>query len=120
MKFCWVTLPVKDLEKSLHFYHEILGLKIHHRQDGPMVSLVMLGDHEQPKIELIQGSNRKDQAFSSDITIGFEVKSLDEALEYMKSHQIKVSRGPIAPNPHIRFAYVIDPDGYEVQLVENN
>ena len=31
MKFCWVTINVRDLEKSLHFYQEIIGLNIHKR-----------------------------------------------------------------------------------------
>jgi len=28
MNFCWVTINVKDMEKSLHFYQGIIGLDI--------------------------------------------------------------------------------------------
>jgi lactoylglutathione lyase len=31
MKFCWSTLKVKNLEESLKFYHEIVGLKTNKR-----------------------------------------------------------------------------------------
>ncbi|NLK62709.1 MAG: VOC family protein, partial [Fusobacteria bacterium] len=31
---------------------------------------------------------------------------------------IDVIKGPFSPNPNIKFLYINDPDGYEVQLVE--
>jgi lactoylglutathione lyase len=31
MKFCWSTLKVKDMEASLHFYRDVLGLKLERR-----------------------------------------------------------------------------------------
>ena len=31
MKFCWVTINVKDMEKSLHFYQEVIGLNINRK-----------------------------------------------------------------------------------------
>ncbi len=118
MNFCWVTLPVKDLDSSLDFYHGILGLPVASREKNHGVDLAMLGAVDQPKIELIQGFNGKESVFRSDITVGVMVESLDEAMALMEKHQIKLSRGPISPNPRIRFVFYYDPDGYEVQLVE--
>lgn len=119
MTFCWVTLPVKSLETSLAFYQGILGLPIDRQQHHGDVALAMLGDKNQPKIELIQGSNAPKESLTSAITIGITVDDLDQALRHVTSHGVRVSRGPISPGPHIRFAYVLDPDGYEVQLVES-
>lgn len=31
MKFCWVTITVKNMEESLRFYYEIVGLNIDKR-----------------------------------------------------------------------------------------
>lgn len=31
MKFCWTTIRVKNLEESLKFYQEIVGLKLDKR-----------------------------------------------------------------------------------------
>ncbi len=42
MEFCWVTLPVKDLEESLAFYQGILGLPIDSRFNGDGIDLAML------------------------------------------------------------------------------
>ncbi|WP_342439407.1 VOC family protein [Paenibacillus sp. FSL L8-0436] len=111
----WITLRVRDLEASLNFYHSILGLPIDRRFESRGRQIVMLGTEGQPKIELIQGS---DPALKPEcgVSIGFEVASLDEAIESFKSQGIPVARGPITPNPRISFFYVLDPDGFEVQI----
>ncbi|MBY3622210.1 VOC family protein [Acinetobacter sp. CUI P1] len=115
----WITLRVRDLEASLDFYSRILGLPIDRRFESRGKQIVMLGTVDQPKVELIQGS---DPALKPEcgVSVGFEVASLDDAIEHLKSHGIPVARGPITPNPHLRFFYVLDPDGFEVQLAEHS
>lgn len=115
----WITLRVRDLEASLDFYNRILGLPIDRRFESRGKQIVMLGTVDQPKVELIQGS---DPALKPEcgVSVGFEVESLDDAIAYLKSHGIPVARGPITPNPHLRFFYVLDPDGFEVQLAEHS
>jgi len=114
----WITLRVIDLEASLDFYNRILGLPIERRFESRGKQIVMLGTADQPKIELIQGS---DPALKPEcgVSVGFEVESLDEAIAYLDSQGITIARGPIMPNPHLRFLYVLDPDGFEVQLAEH-
>ena len=46
MNFCWITLRVADMEESLKFYHEILGLPICTRHGGPDMEIVMLGEED--------------------------------------------------------------------------
>ncbi|MNH99464.1 VOC family protein [Paenibacillus graminis] len=115
----WITLRVRDLETSLNFYHGILGLPIERRFESRGKQIVMLDTGTHPKLELIQGN---DPALKPEcgVSVGFEVKSLDEAMEYLKSQGIPVARGPITPNPHLRFFYILDPDGFEVQLAEHS
>jgi lactoylglutathione lyase len=114
MEFIHVTLFVKDLEKSLEFYQGLLGLPIQRRlpgEHGP----VFLGEEGKPVIELIGG--RKDAEFKG-FSIGFEVDSLDEASKKMEDAGCKLIRGPISPNPSIRYSFFPDPDGVEIQLAE--
>ena len=60
MKFCWSTLYVKNMEESLMFYEEIVGLKVNKRfQAGPAMEIVFLGDGET-QIELICNDNKKE------------------------------------------------------------
>ncbi len=118
MNFCWVTLKVSYLEDSLKFYHGLLGLPINSRHGGNGIELAMLGEEGQPKIELLSSNTGNVNAGTS-ISVGIQVDSLEETLEFLKSKQIEVIRGPIIINPHTQFAFIHDPDGYEVQLVEN-
>lgn len=115
----WLTLRVNSLEVSLHFYHTLLGLPIHRQFESRGKQIAMLGIEGQPKIELIQG-NDSPLLPECGVSVGFEVKSLEEAITYLNGHGIPVSRGPIAPNPHLRFFYVLDPDGFEVQFAQHS
>ena len=40
-------------------------------------------------------------------------------LDFLKEREIEPSSGPFQPNPHIKFFFIEDPDGYSVQFVEN-
>ncbi|AIQ15198.1 VOC family protein [Paenibacillus durus] len=115
----WITLRVRDLEVSLNFYHGILKLPVQRRFESRGRQIAMLGTDGQPKVELIQGSEPVLKA-ECGVSIGFEVESLDEAMEYLKSEGIPTVRGPVAPNPRLRFFYILDPDGFEVQLAEHS
>lgn len=119
MKFCWTTVNVKDLDESLKFYKEIVGLSVDRRfMAGNNVEIAFLGKGET-KLELIYDKNKKDLFIGNDISVGFEVKSVDEMMEFLKEKNIKIQSGPFQPNPKIRFIYIKDPNGLSVQLVEN-
>lgn len=119
MKFCWSTLTVKDMEESLKFYKEIVGLKENKRfQAGPGMEIVFLGEGET-QIELIYNANKKDINMGADISLGFQVSSLDEMMEFVKEKGIDIHSGPFQPNPSTRFFYVLDPNGLRIQFVES-
>ncbi|MBC7960222.1 MAG: VOC family protein [Vallitaleaceae bacterium] len=119
MKFLWTTIMVRDMEASLDFYQGIIGLTTSSRfQAGPEVEIVFLGEGET-KVELICNKQNKDLEFGKDISMGFEVKSLDETLEMIQSKGIKIQGGPFQPNPHTKFFYVLDPNGVKIQFVEH-
>lgn len=120
MDFCWVTLHVTDLEKSLEFYRDLIGLSVSGRfSAGPDVEIAMLGQTDKPKIELMCNRREQSRPQSQGISIGFEVESLEQAMELVKGKGIEIEAGPLSPAPHVRFCFVRDPDGFQVQLVEN-
>lgn len=120
MKFCWITLHVNNMEESLKFYHELLGVEISERFNaGEDTEIVMLGEPDKPKVELICDKNDKIEIESNGISVGFEVDSLDKAMEYVKDNGISIKRGPISPNETTSFFFIEDPNGIEIQLVEH-
>ena len=119
MKFCWATIIVKDMEESLKFYKEIVGLKENRRFNaGPGVEIVFLSDGET-EIELMTSSQKKDINLGTDISLGFEVASVEEMMASMKDKGIAIHSGPFSPNPHVKFLYMLDPNGLKIQFVEN-
>jgi len=119
MKFCWSTIMVKNLEESLKFYKEIVGLNVSRSfKAGPEVEIAFLGDGET-KVELICNKALKEVNFGHDISLGFEVNSVEEIMAMIKEKGINILSGPFQPNPHTKFFYVLDPNGLKIQFVEN-
>lgn len=119
MKFCWSTLRVKNLEESLKFYVEIVGLNITKRyKSTPGKEIAFLGDGET-KIELICNDELKEVSYGEHISLGFEVNSVDKMISFVKEKGLAIHSGPFQPNPHMKFFYMLDPNGLKIQFVEN-
>ena len=119
MKFCWTTIMVNSMDESLKFYEEIVGLKLNRRFDaGPGKEIAFLGEGET-QVELIRDESIEKVNIGEDISMGFEVKSVEEMMKFLKGKGIEIASGPIQPNPHIQFFYVKDPNGLNIQFVEN-
>ncbi|MDD4363101.1 MAG: VOC family protein [Atribacterota bacterium] len=119
MKFCWVTINVKDMEESLFFYQEIIGLKISRRFKPDQDREIVFLGNEETKVELIYNSKKQNISFGEDISLGFEVNSIEEITKKLENNNIKIYAGPFQPNPSLRFIFVLDPNGLKIQFVEN-
>ncbi|MFW5873501.1 MAG: VOC family protein [Bacillota bacterium] len=119
MRFCWITLHVNDLRESLEFYQEIVGLEIDRRfEAGGGREIAFLGDGET-KVELVDDKNLEKVNTGKDISLGFEVNSLSEKMDFVKDKGITIHSGPFEPNPNLRFFFIQDPNGLKIQFVEN-
>ncbi len=116
MKFSWVTIYVKDLEKSLDFYNGIFGLRISSLTEE--IKMAMLGEDDEPKLEILQTEEDIDTSANLGFCIGLEVESLEETKKVLEENNIELLRDVVSPAPYIKFMFVKDPDGYEVQLIE--
>jgi lactoylglutathione lyase len=118
MKFRHATLFVKDMEESLRFYRDVVGLPVRRRYPaGPSMELAFLGEGET-EVELIRDAGRSSVDFGSDISLGFEVDSADDAMSRLKGLGITIHSGPFQPNPATRFFYVLDPNGLKIQFIQ--
>jgi lactoylglutathione lyase len=116
MKFLWCTILVKDLDETLEFYQDVVGLSINERfKTGENSEIVFLGDGET-KIELIYNEKNK-VSEKKGISIGFEVDCIEDMIERISKKGHEVHSGPFE-TPDIRFFFVRDPNGVNVQFVE--
>ena len=119
MKFCWSTLKVKNMEESLSFYKDIVGLEIKSRfEAGPVMEIAFLGSGET-KIELICDKNDNNVSHSGYISLGFEIDSVVDMMKYVKQQGLSIHSGPFEPNSTIKFFYVLDPNGLKIQFIES-
>jgi len=110
-----VILAVKDLDKSLAFYHELIGLPIKNQRrswidlgtTGALISL-----HPASLTAEHIGSS-----LDNGITIGFLVGDLNSAVEELKSKGVKIYR-EISKREAGKNAIVLDPDDYLISLFE--
>jgi lactoylglutathione lyase len=113
-----VTISVKNLEESVGFYRDIVGLPVVRRYAaGPGTEIAFLGDGET-QVELID-SGKPDVAVGQDISIGFATDSVEALAERLRAKGVADIGDVISPNPHVAFFFISDPNGVRVQFVES-
>ena len=108
---------VFDLQKSLAFYKEALGLKEiqrHQASDGSF-SLVFLGDSQTThQIELTWLRDRKEPYNLGDNEIHLAFKADD----FQAAHQLHQKMGCICyENKDMGIYFIEDPDGYWLEII---
>ncbi|MEZ8739041.1 lactoylglutathione lyase [Photobacterium swingsii] len=123
MKFLHTMIRVVDLEKSIAFYTKVLGMKELDRSDNPeyRYTLVFVGYEENgTTIELTH--NWDTDQYEMGNAFGHLALGVDDiylACDKIKSLGGKVTRepGPVkGGTTHI--AFITDPDGYQIELVQ--
>ncbi len=118
MKICWITIYVRDMEESLKFYTQILGLEVKRTfSAGPGMEICFL-EGNGTDLELICDAEHKRVTYGQDISVGFTVDSLDQTIAGLIEKGITRITGPISPNPSISFIFITDPNGLKIQLAE--
>ncbi len=118
-------IRVGDLERSIRFYTEALGMQLLRRQDYPggKFTLAFVGyadESEEAVIELTYNWG----VSSYDLGAGFGhvaigVDDIEAACERVRRHGGEVVREP-GPMKHgtTVIAFVEDPDGYKIEFIQ--
>jgi len=111
-----IILEVKDLDASLKFYHEVLGMPIKNerrnwvdlgQQSGGILSL-------HPASITTSGSGSSKE---NGILIGLTVGDLASAIDELQNSNVKIFR-EIQERQAGKNAIILDPDGYMISLFE--
>jgi lactoylglutathione lyase len=112
---------VNDLERTLKFYKEVLGLQELRRHKSPRGSeLVFLKAPESEElIEICSFPASGPVQVQPDLThLGFEIDSLEDFGRHLASMGLAYSDGPTVRPGGGGFAFIDAPEGYEVELIE--
>ena len=112
---------VNDLDRTVKFYREVLGLEELRRHKSPRGSeLAFLKAPESEElIEICSFPNSGPVQVQPDLThLAFEVDSLDEFARHLAKFGMKYSDGPTLRSDGSGFAFVDAPEGYEIELMQ--
>jgi lactoylglutathione lyase len=112
---------VNDLERTVRFYKDVLGLQEVRRHKSPrgseLVFLKAPGSEEE--IELCSFPASGPVQVQPDLThLAFEVDSLAEFGQHLARLGLNYSDGPHTTSEGNRIAFVDAPEGYEIELIE--
>ncbi len=125
MRILHTMLRVGDLERSIGFYTEVMGMRVLRRTDRPeqKYTLAFVGygdeaDHAVLELTYNYGVDRYDlgNAYGH---VAIEVEDAAAACDAVRNKGGTVTReaGPVKGGTTV-IAFVQDPDGYKIELIE--
>ena len=112
---------VNDLEKTVRFYQDVLGLEEVRRHKSPRGSelVFMKAPGSDQLIELCCFPASGPVQVQPDLThLAFEVDSLEEFGRHLGKLGIQFSDGPHVTSDGTGIAFVDAPEGYEIELMQ--
>lgn len=125
MRLLHTMLRVGDLDRSLMFYTDVLGMKLLRRKDYPdgKFTLAFVGYQEESEGAVLELTHNWDTS-SYELGNGYghialEVEDAYDACARIKERGGNVTReaGPMKHGQTV-IAFVEDPDGYKIELIQ--
>ncbi|MEH6958085.1 SMU1112c/YaeR family gloxylase I-like metalloprotein [Neobacillus drentensis] len=119
-----IAVICSDYQKSKDFYVRILGLTpinevYRTERDSYKLDLEVTGQYQIELFSFPDPAVRPNYPEAAGLRhLAFEVDDVEEAVEYMKNHQVKVEDIRVDPVTNKKFTFFPDPDGLPIELYE--
>lgn len=120
-KLLHTRMRVSDMDQTIRFYTEVLGLEVMERKTSPRGShLAFLKvPNSEELIELCSFPASGPVKVQEDLVhLAFEVDNLDDTIRHLTAKGIPITDGPSRTAAGSRFLFIDAPDGYEIELIE--
>jgi len=120
-KLLHTRMRVSDMDQTIAFYTNVLGLEVLERKVSPRGShLAFLRvPNSEELIELCSFPPSGPVKVQEDLVhLAFQVENLDATIATLQHQGIRITDGPTKTSSGSRFIFIDAPDGYEVELIE--
>ena len=120
-KLLHTRMRVSDMDETISFYTDVLGLDVMERKVSPRGShLAFLKvPNSEELIELCSFPASGPVTVQADLVhLAFEVDNLDHTIDALNDKGVKITDGPTRTSSGSRFIFIDAPDGYEIELIE--
>lgn len=120
-KLLHTRMRVNDLERTITFYQNALGLKVARRSVSPRgAQIVFLATpNSEEEIEICQLPNSPSVQVQPDLMhLAFQVDSIEAFAAEIAKRGYKLSDGPTKTGSGATIAFIDAPEGYEIELIE--
>jgi lactoylglutathione lyase len=117
-----VILLVLNMDRSVRFYKEILGLPVKNKtQSSDWVEFfnreTTLALHSVKKSKTDSDPRTKDAKLGTGTLVGFMVSDIDSTVDALKEQDVKFFKEP-REEPFGRHAIIEDPDGHLISIAQ--
>lgn len=120
-KLLHTRMRVDDLEGTLKFYQEVLGLEVTDRKESPRGSklafLKVPNSEEELEITYYPGSGPV-QVQPDLMHLAFAVEDMEAFGQHLSSLGLSFSDGPETTSSGSVIAFIDAPEGYEIELIQ--
>ena len=120
-KFLHVRYRVEDLEKTVSFYRDVLGLEEQRCNTSPRGSklVFMALPGTDLSLELTEFSGSGEVKVGYDIThLAFQVEDMEAFAQHAAALGYPLSDGPTKTGSGSVIAFIDAPEGYEIELIQ--
>lgn len=120
-KLLHTRMRVNDLDQTIRFYTDVLGLEVVERKTSPRGSMLafLKVPNSEELIELTSFPPSGPVSVQQDLVhLAFQVENLEDTIASLNAKEVKVTDGPTQTSSGSRFIFIDAPDGYEVELIE--
>ncbi|MFZ0830352.1 MAG: VOC family protein [Thermoplasmata archaeon] len=123
MRFLHASITVRNIDESIRFYTEVLGLEFERRHPIPEnhAEIAFVKDPESgARIEFTHWEGKDHFEAGEQLDhFAFEVSDLDAFLNRARAHGVKVAKEPFElQGSSGRLAFVLDPNEVWIELIE--
>lgn len=121
VKFLHTRMRVSDLDQTIRFYAEVLGLEVLERKTSPRGSQLafLKVPNSDELIELTSFPPSGPVRVQEDLVhLAFQVDNLENTIAALGAKGVPITDGPTKTSSGSRFIFIDAPDGYEIELIE--